>query len=217
MRASGRPTIMAASTAALTIGMICGHARPTSSHAQTISLRQADGRSPASSSRARWCTAAVGVGSAHRFLKRRKDVVMLVAAAVVAERAALRQLPRERHRDDRFLSALRRNRAELRGVHRLAHVAAARHCDVCGHAVLQPERKPALLCEEPESALDRADYLLALDRLELEDRRAAQDRVVHVEVRVFRRGGDQRDAAVFDELEQRLLLFLIEILDLIQI
>ena len=53
MRASGRPTIMAASTAALTIGMICGHARPTSSHAQTISLRQADGRSPASSSRAR--------------------------------------------------------------------------------------------------------------------------------------------------------------------
>src|SRR5699024_996502 len=59
--------------------------------------------------------------------------------------------------------------------------------------------------------------LLALDRLELEDRRAAQDRVVHVEVRVFRRGGDQRDAAVFDELEQRLLLFLIEILDLVEV
>ena len=35
-RASGRPTALAMSTAALTMGMICGQARPTSSHAQTI-------------------------------------------------------------------------------------------------------------------------------------------------------------------------------------
>ena len=40
-------------TAALTMGMICGQARPTSSQAVTIRRRQAEGRSPASSRRAR--------------------------------------------------------------------------------------------------------------------------------------------------------------------
>ena len=53
MRASGSPTALAMSTAALTMGMICGHASPTSSQAQTIRRRQALGRSPASNSRAR--------------------------------------------------------------------------------------------------------------------------------------------------------------------
>ena len=41
--ASGRPTAKAVSTAALTMGIICGYANPTSSLAQTSSLRQAEG------------------------------------------------------------------------------------------------------------------------------------------------------------------------------
>ena len=53
IRASGTPSISAASTQALTIGMICGNARPTSSQAITISRRQAACICPASSKRAR--------------------------------------------------------------------------------------------------------------------------------------------------------------------
>ena len=45
--ASGSPTCKAASTLAFTIGIICGHASPTSSQAHTISLRHTDGKSPA--------------------------------------------------------------------------------------------------------------------------------------------------------------------------
>ena len=53
--------------------------------------------------------------------------------------------------------------------------------------------------------------------LELEHRAAAEHCVVDVEIRVFRRGGDDRDAAVLHEFEQRLLLLFVEILDLVKI
>ena len=38
------------------------------------------------------------------------------------------------------------------------------------------------------------------DGLELEDRAAAEDGVEDIEIRVLRRGGDERDLAVFDVL-----------------
>ena len=46
---------------------------------------------------------------------------------------------------------------------------------------------------------------------------SAQNRVEHAEIRVLGRGGDERDAPVLDEFQQRLLLLFVEILDLIEI
>jgi hypothetical protein len=51
--------------------------------------------------------------------------------------------------------------------------------------------------------------------LELVDRAAGKQRRVDLEVRVLRRGSDQRDEAVFDGMQDRVLLRLVEAVDLV--
>ena len=68
-----------------------------------------------------------------------------------------------------------------------------------------------------DGAADRLQGVLRADRAELEDRRAREDGIVDIEIRVLRRGGNQGDLPVFDILQQRLLLLFVEILDLVEV
>ena len=110
-----------------------------------------------------------------------------------------------------------RDGGKLECVHRLADVAAAAERDFFGTAVLQCNRDPLLLREHGSRTGYGSCYLLGLDGLELKDRGTAENRVIYIKIRILGGGCDQRDAAVFDILEQRLLLLLVEILDLVEI
>jgi len=68
-----------------------------------------------------------------------------------------------------------------------------------------------------ECPADCALRLVLFHGLEFKHRRARQDSVVDIEIRVFRRRCNECDLAVFNILQQRLLLFFVEILDLVQI
>ena len=160
----------------------------------------------------------VRIGAAQRFHQRGDNVVMLVPLAVIAHGAALRHgagVVRREH--DLSVDARRGGEQKLHGVERLAHVAAAalrheRHDLVraVGLNALAPGK-------QPHGAAHRAFRVARRDRLELKHRAAREDGVVYIEVRVFRRGRDERDRAVLDEFEQALLLLFIEVLDLVEI
>ena len=140
---------------------------------------------------------------------------MLVAVAVIAHRAALGDGFGVVERD----LSLRRGGGEeqLQRVHRLAHVASAGGGDIVGHARGKADGLAAALVCQRDRPFGRAGDVGGGDGLELEDRRAAQNRAEHAEIRIFGRRGDQRDAAVLDELQQALLLLFVEILDLVKI
>ena len=59
------------------------------------------------------------------------------------------------------------------------------------------------------------EQVRVVEGLELEDARAADQRLVDLEVRVFRRGADQDDRAVLDPRQQRVLLRLVEAVHLV--
>ena len=81
-----------------------------------------------------------------------------------------------------------------------------------GHALLPRKRERAALLEDAERPLDGGQQLARLDLLELEHRRAREQRVVNIEKRILRRGRDERDGAVLHEL----LLF-VEILNFVEV
>ena len=61
------------------------------------------------------------------------------------------------------------------------------------------------------------EAVLRRDRLELKERRAGDDGVINIEVRIFSGGGDKRDPPVLHVFQKRLLLLAVEILDLVKI
>ena len=115
------------------------------------------------------------------------------------------------------VNAVRRDCRKLEGVHRLSHVAAAACRNFCGTAVLEGDFDILLLREQFSGADHGALNLLRLDGLELKNRRAAENRVVDVEIRVLGGRGNQGDAAVLYVFEQGLLLLFIEVLYLVEI
>ena len=117
----------------------------------------------------------VRVGAAHRFLERRDEVVVLVAVLVIADGAALRELAGALRQDapHALRRRVRREDAELDGVHRLAHVAAAGRGDELRHAVRDLDRRLALLRENRKGAAHGAQRLLGLHGAELKDGRPA--------------------------------------------
>ena len=68
-----------------------------------------------------------------------------------------------------------------------------------------------------ECPADCALRLVLFHGLEFKHRRARQDSVVDIEIWVFRRRCNECDLAVFNILQQRLLLFFVEILDLVEV
>jgi len=71
----------------------------------------------------------------------------------------------------------------------------------------QPPAEPALVGHR---ALDDAAHLLVGQRLEPEDTEARQERRVDLEVRVLGGRADERDRAIFDLRQERVLLALVE-------
>ena len=83
---------------------------------------------------------------------------------------------------------------------------ATRRAEVAGQAAL-----PVRDCASDE----RADLLVG-ERLQAPDPESAQEGRVDLEVRIFRRRADQRDRAVLDLRQQRVLLGLVEAVNLIE-
>ncbi len=73
------------------------------------------------------------------------------------------------------------------------------------------------LLRNSEGTTNRPFHSLGLDRFKFKDSAPGEDRVIDVEIGVFSGRGDQRDRPIFDEFKQRLLLFFIQILDLVEI
>ena len=160
----------------------------------------------------------VRVRAAQRLHQRRQRVIVLVAVAVIAHRAALgdgfRIVEAYEH-----LVAVRSGcrKQQLDRVERLAHIAAAGPAYPLHDARLKLRRFTLALGEDGKRAHNGRLGLLRRNGLELEHRRAAEDSAEHAEIGVFRRRGDERDAPVLDKLQQRLLLLFVEILDLVKI
>ena len=84
-------------------------------------------------------------------------------------------------------------------------------------ALLRSDMQAGLFRHVIHRAENGLFHVVRRDGLEFKDRAAAQDRVENIEIGIFRRGGNQRDLAVFDMLQQGLLLFFVEGLDFIEI
>ncbi len=140
---------------------------------------------------------------------------MLVPVPVIAHGAFLRDQHRVVQTDDALLAAGREEQFD--GVDRLAHIPAAGSSDPPHHAGLDLQRFLTPRIQQVDGPQDGLFGIRGRDGLELKDRRTAQNRPEHAEVGILGRGGDQRDASVLDKLQQALLLFFIEVLNLIQI
>ena len=141
-----------------------------------------------------------------------------VAAPVIPHGAALGQRLGIRLRQQQATVLGDRRLAEqLHGVDGLPHIAAAALSHQRRYLRLprQGQGRPGLHgLQGPEHR--RAD-LLRRDGFELKHAAAGEQRVVHIEKRIFRGGGDQGQRPVLHKFQQALLLLLVEILDLIQI
>ena len=155
----------------------------------------------------------VRVGAPQGLHQRRETVKMLVPIPVIAHGTALGHSSGILQCD----AVGGRGKQQLHRVQGLAHVAAAGRRNPRRHAILQPQGCLPPAVGDLHRPAHRLLRLLGGDGLELKDRGAAQNGVEHAEIGVFRGGSDQRDASVFNEFQQRLLLFFVEILDLVQI
>ncbi len=160
----------------------------------------------------------VGVGAAQGFHQRGGDVIVVVPLPVIAHGAALSGALGVREGDGyRVPRPLPGGEEELHGVDGLAHVPAAGGGDVVDYPGLHRRGNPLPVFQEGNGPLySRADFLGG-DRLEFKNGAPAQNGVEYIEVRVLRGGGDEGNLAVFNELQQGLLLFLVEILDFVQV
>ena len=149
----------------------------------------------------------VRVGAAERLHQGREVVIVVIACAVVAHGRDLRELRRVGKRQvDRAVRLPSGGEEQLDGVGRFAEVAAAGLCDALERAVLADGSDAVLFFEKVNGTPDALEGFLRRDGLELKDRGAGEDRVVDIEIGIFCCGGDERDLAVFDVFQQRLLL-----------
>ena len=106
---------------------------------------------------------------------------------------------------------------ELHSRNCLAYIATAALSDGHRHIVLPCEGQVAALFHNIEGAKNGTQCLLRRQGLELKDSAAGQQCVINAEIGIIGGTGDQRDLAIFQKLQQTLLLLFIEILDLIEI
>ena len=105
----------------------------------------------------------------------------------------------------------------LHRVHGLAQVTAAGHGDVFQSPILGVRFQRCAALHIGNRPLYRLQRRLSRNLLELKHGGAAQNGVEHVEIGIFRGGGNQGDLAVFNVLKQGLLLLFIEGLNFIQV
>ena len=139
----------------------------------------------------------------------RDVVVVLVAALVVENGLALHRVLGVGQRD---LLVHRRAR-QLERVQRRPRIAVGARREELDHLVGHLGlRALAALDRAPQQRLE----VLGRELLELVDLRAREQRAVDLEVRVLRRGADQRHEPVLDGRQQRVLLRLVEAVDLVE-
>lgn len=74
-----------------------------------------------------------------------------------------------------------------------------------------------LLLQQLDAAFERLLDLLRADRLEFKDGAAADDGVVDIKIRIFGGRSNQGDLTVLQKFQQGLLLFFVQVLNLVQI
>ena len=160
----------------------------------------------------------VGVGVAERLVERRDQVVVLLAALVVEERALLGRLADRGLRDDAPAARVRRRQhdRELEDVERRARVAVGEARDEPERLVAdgRPEAGEAALAVGEGAAQERQQLGLA-EGVQHVDPAAREERRVDLEGGVFGRGADQDDRAHLDVGQERVLLGAVEAVDLV--
>ena len=159
----------------------------------------------------------VGVAVAHRLVEGGDQVVVLFARLVVEQRPPLDRLPQECLVDPGdAVHRWRRGRGELEQVQGDAPVPVRvpRHAldGLVGDADGQSAEPARLIGERPPEDGDR---VVLGERLEDEDLRPREQRRVDLERRVLGGGADEDDVARLDPREERVLLGLVEAVDLV--
>ncbi len=162
--------------------------------------------------------ACVRIRPADGLLKRRENVVVAVSVPVISLGGFLCDLLRVGQRDlQHAVPFPPGGEQQFHRVHGLADIAAAGSGNVLQGAILRFGGKSLLRLHDGNAAFYSLQRGLGRDGPEFKHRRARQNGVVDVEIGIFRGGGDQRHLAVFDGLQQGLLLLLRKILDLVQV
>ena len=227
--ASGRPMWSSAWAAATATCSARGSAFPTSSDALMIRRRTMNlGSSPAAIIAAEPVERRVGVVAAEALDERGHGVVVPVAGAVIGEDALLgRRLDVLEAWGDApllvadVLALGERGRA-LEHVEGRARVATGEADQVIEgvlgerHATIGTESAGEAALFVFERPADDGRHVVIAEWLESPDAHPGQERGVDLEVRVLGRRADERDRAVLDMGEQRVLLGLVESMDLVE-
>ena len=149
------------------------------------------------------------VARPRRLDPRRDEVVVLVAALVVGERPLARGVVDVTLLERAALGPRRLDR-QLEDVERVARVAAGAGRD----QLFDPGETSTSSASAPRRTTSRS--VVDRVRLELVDLQPREQRRVDLEVRVLGRRADQRHEPVLDARQQRVLLRLVEAVDLVE-
>ena len=106
------------------------------------------------------------------------------------------------------------------GLHRiegLAHIPGTAAGHVLRHPSLPVHLRPPGLGQGADAPLHHGQHLLRGQGFKLKHRGPAENRIVDVEVGILCGGGNESQFPILHKLQQGLLLFLVEVLNLIQI
>src|SRR6266851_4784275 len=158
----------------------------------------------------------IGVGVPHTLVQRRDDVVVLLALLVVEQYPPLQRLRRQRLGDGVVTALLRQLRRHLQRIQSVASVAAGvrgerGQCLIVG---LNSRRAQATLGIAKRSPQQR-NYLLLCQADQRIHPASRQQRGIDLERRVLRRRSDQPDRPALDIRQKRILLGLVEAVNLV--
>ena len=156
----------------------------------------------------------VGVRAARRLDPGRDVVVVLVAGLVVEDRLALHRVLGVGDRDRPAVAARRGLARELERVERRPRVAARARGEEGDRVVVDRRRRRTRRASSARRSSPSTSA--ALERVQLVDLGAGEQRRVDLEVRVLRRRADERDQPLLDRRQQRVLLRLVEAVDLVE-
>ena len=216
---SGIPTRRSVASAAVATTSARGSALPTSSLAKMSMRRDDEERIVAGLEHAHHpVDGGVGVAPAHRFDERADDVVVLLARLVVEERAVAlrgRDVPRAT-RDARpgRLEPVRHDLERRKGASRVAAAPFRAMARSASSSAVRSARAEAVR-RVVERAPQELDEVVCRERLEAEHLAPGEERCVHREARVLGRRPDEDDRPVLDVRQERVLLRLVEPMDLV--
>ena len=158
----------------------------------------------------------VHVRVAHALVQRGDDVVVLLALLVVEQHAPLQRLGRNLLRDAPVRLLARECRRHIQRIERVARVAAGIGRDRGQRVVIRAATPdaPRPRASSPSARAATHDLRLA-ERLKRVDAAAREQRGVQLERRVLRGRADQPDRAALHIGQKRVLLRLVEAMDLI--